>query len=304
MPGRTSGDLDILSKSNHITLSQSLSSKATPLRTRGRRLTLTPTGLVCLNPALLCKHIRIVIISVELKPTFTKRSKLLAMCHSNNSSPQLAKILVWDRFPSRASTSARLCSSAPRHACSRSSSTSSSSSISSSPPSVSKTRSQVVPGEVGSRKSGAQNTEKAATRGEGQETEGARRRLHHRRLRRISGQRPSIHQLLHLGRADQGSTLQAAAAVDGSAVAERQALELSALRKPGAWGRSALPLLGAPTFYSTDIKSCIFCTFSTVACLEYFLRHCRVRDRPMIVASQPSAVHSVIIGILNHSLSV
>jgi len=34
MPGRTSGDLDILSKSNRITLSRSLSSKATPLRTR------------------------------------------------------------------------------------------------------------------------------------------------------------------------------------------------------------------------------------------------------------------------------
>ena len=240
MPGRTSGDLDIPSKSNRITLSRSLSSKATPLQTRGRGFTLTPTTL-------LCKHIRIVIIFVEPKQTLPKRSKLSAMCHSYNSSHQLATILVWDRSPSRASTSARLCSSAPRHACSRSSSTSSSSSISSSPPSVSKTRSQVVPGEVGSRKSGAQNTDKAATRGEGQETEGARRRLHHRRLRRISGQRPSIHQLLHLGRADQGSTLQAAAAVDGSAVAERQALELSALRKPGAWGRSALPLLGAPT---------------------------------------------------------
>ena len=302
MQGRTSGDLDIPSKSNRTTLSRSLSSKATPLQTRGRGFTLTPTTL-------LCKHIRIVIIFVEPKQTLPKRSKLSAMCHSYNSSHQLATILVWDRSPSRASTSARLCSSAPRHACSRSSSTSSSSSISSSPPtsrqsSVSKTRSPVVPGEVGSRKSAAQKTEKAATRGEGQETEGARRRLHHRRLRRISGQRPSIHQLLHLGRSDQGSTLQAAAAVDGSAVAERQALELSALRKPGAWGRSALPLLGAPTFYSTDIKSCIFCTFSTVACLEYFLRHCRVRDRPMIVASQPSAVHSVIIGILNHSLSV
>ena len=141
------------------------------------------------------------------------------MCHSNNFSHQLATILVWDLIPSRASTSARLCSSAPRHACSRSSSTSSSSSISRQS-SVSKTRSQVVPGEVGSRKSAAQKTEKAATWREGQETTRARWRLHHRRLRRSSGQRPSIHQLLHLGRADQGSTLQAAAAVDGSALAE------------------------------------------------------------------------------------
>ena len=166
MPGRTSGDLDILSKSNRITLSRSLSSKATPLRTRGRGLTLTPTDLVWPNPAqaLLCKHIRIVIISVEPKPTFPKRSKILAMCHSNNSSHQLATILVWDLIPSRASTSARLCSSAPRHACSRSPSTSSSTSVSRSPSTVSKTRNPVVPGEVGSRKSAAQKTEKAATR--------------------------------------------------------------------------------------------------------------------------------------------
>merc|ERR550534_36523 len=56
---------------------------------------------------------------------------------------ELATILVWDRIPSGASTSARLCSSAPRHACSCSSSTSSSSSITSSPPTVSKTRNPV-----------------------------------------------------------------------------------------------------------------------------------------------------------------